>query len=197
MNNCKVKWIWHQITIYRWSLIKFIQKSWLNVNLTKNSRHASVINSFSTTGLYCICDWRRERGGNNNQPALGSLKSTCSEHFGLSSIACRLALGVFIRLCTNGVSLHRRIASVAPPNKPQTTLSQRAPYIGHLKGWLVWRFWMTILDAGLIPQQPLASDLNRKWMLGSDAEITWKRPHEEKQSATNTLKCRLISKNHN
>ena len=46
---------------------------------------------------------------------------------------------------------------LAPPIKLQTTLSRRAPYIEHLKGRLVLRFWMTILDAGLMPLQP-ASD---------------------------------------
>ena len=46
---------------------------------------------------------------------LGPLEWACPEHFGLSSIACGLALGVFIRPCTNGVSFPRRSASVVPP----------------------------------------------------------------------------------
>ena len=45
------------------------------------------------------------------------------KHLGLSSIVCGLALDVFISPFTNGVSLPRSIASVAPPLKPQTTLS--------------------------------------------------------------------------
>ena len=95
------------------------------------------------------------------RPVLEPLKRVCPEHFGLSSVACGPELSGFIRPCTNGVSLPRRIASVPPPNKPQTTLSQRAPYIEHLEGWLVRRFWITILNAGLIPPQP-ASDPNCK-----------------------------------
>ena len=35
------------------------------------------------------------------------------------------------------VSLPSRIASVAPPNKLQTEISQCAPYMGHLERWLV------------------------------------------------------------
>ena len=42
------------------------------------------------------------------------------KQLGLSSTACRLVLGDSIRLCTNGVSLLHRIASVAPLSKPQT-----------------------------------------------------------------------------
>ena len=38
---------------------------------------------------------------------------------GLNSTACGLVLGDSIRLCTNGVSLLHRIASVAPLSKPQ------------------------------------------------------------------------------
>ena len=70
---------------------------------------------------------------------------------------CKTGLGRFYSSMYKWGLLPRRIASVAPPIKPQTTLSQRAPYIGYLEGWLVWRFWMMILDAGLIPPQP-ASD---------------------------------------
>ena len=70
------------------------------------------------------------------------------------------------------VSLPRGIASVAPPNKPQTTLSQRAPYIGHLEWWLVCRFSMTILEAGLIPIQP-ASDLFGKLMTLNTKKISF------------------------
>ena len=69
--------------------------------------------------------------------SLGPLERARPKHLGLNSIACELAYGVFTRLCTNGVSLLHRIASVAPPIKPQITLPQRAPYIGHLEGWLV------------------------------------------------------------
>ena len=43
-------------------------------------------------------------------PVLGTLKWACPEYLGLSSIACGLALGIFTRRCTNGVSLPRRIA---------------------------------------------------------------------------------------
>ena len=53
------------------------------------------------------------------------------EQPGLSSTACGLVLGDFIRPCTNGVSLLHRIASVAPLSKPQTMFLQRALYIGH------------------------------------------------------------------
>ena len=70
-------------------------------------------------------------------PVLGPLDWDCPEHLELSSIASGLVLGVFIRPCTNGASLPRRIASVAPPIKPQTRLSQRGTYIEHLEGWLV------------------------------------------------------------
>ena len=70
-------------------------------------------------------------------PIVGPLEWACPENLGLSSIACGLELSVFTRPRINGVLLPRRIASVAPPAKPQTTLSQRAPYIGHLERWLV------------------------------------------------------------
>ena len=50
-------------------------------------------------------------------PVLGSLERACPEHLELSSMACGLELGVFARLCTNRVSLPRRIASVVPPIK--------------------------------------------------------------------------------
>ena len=89
-------------------------------------------------------------------PVLGPLERACPGHLGLSSIACGLALGVFIRPCTNGVALPRRIASVAPPIKTQTTLSQRAPCIGYLEGWLVY--------AVLIPPQPASNPIG-KWKL--------------------------------
>ena len=42
------------------------------------------------------------------------------EQLGLSSTACGLVLGNYIRPCTNGVSLLHRIASVAPLNKLHT-----------------------------------------------------------------------------
>ena len=67
-------------------------------------------------------------------PVLSSLEWTCPEQLGLSSIACGLALGVFIRPCTNRVLLFRRIASVAPQNKPQTKSTQRAPYMDTSRG---------------------------------------------------------------
>ena len=38
----------------------------------------------------------------------------------INSTACELVLGDSIRLCTNGVSLLLRVASVVPLNKPQT-----------------------------------------------------------------------------
>ena len=53
--------------------------------------------------------------------------------------------------------------SVAPPNKLQTTLLQRASYIENLQEWLVRQFWMMIIDAGLMPPLP-ASDPIGKWM---------------------------------
>ena len=56
-------------------------------------------------------------------PVLGLVEWAFPEDLWLSSIACELELGVFASSCTNGVSLPRRIASVAPPIKPQTMLS--------------------------------------------------------------------------
>ena len=70
-------------------------------------------------------------------PVLDPMEWVCPEHLGFKSFSCGLALGVFIRPCTNGVSHPRPIASVVPLNKPQTALSQRAPYIEHLEAWLV------------------------------------------------------------
>ena len=64
-------------------------------------------------------------------PVLGPLEWACPKHLGLSSIDCGLTLGVFPRPCTNGVSLPRQITSVAPPIKPQNTLSLN---ISHLLG---------------------------------------------------------------
>ena len=60
------------------------------------------------------------------EPILGSLEWACQEHLGLSSITCRLALGVFTHQCTNGVLLCHQIASVMPSIQSQTTLSQCA-----------------------------------------------------------------------
>ena len=54
------------------------------------------------------------------RPVPGLLGWACPEQLGLSSTACGLVLGDFIRPCTNGVSLLHRIASVAPLSKPQT-----------------------------------------------------------------------------
>ena len=53
-------------------------------------------------------------------PVPGLLGWAYPEQLGLSSTACGLVLGDSIRLCTNGVSLLHRIASVAPLSKPQT-----------------------------------------------------------------------------
>ena len=49
----------------------------------------------------------------------------------VSLTACGLVLGNSIHLCTNGVSLLHRIASVEPLSKPQTMFYQRALYIRH------------------------------------------------------------------
>ena len=53
------------------------------------------------------------------RPVPGLLGWAYAEQLGLSSTACGLVLGDFIRPCTNGVSLLHRIASVAPLSKPQ------------------------------------------------------------------------------
>ena len=89
-------------------------------------------------------------------PVLDPLEWACPEDLGLSSIPVDWCWSVSTCPCTNGILLPCRI--VAPPIKLQTTLSQQAPYIGQLKGWLIRRFWVTILDPSLIPPQP-ASDL--------------------------------------
>ena len=119
------------------------EAQWTNIDRAQSILNAYLYSMFSFPG-----------------PLLGHLEWTCPEHLWSSSIACGLALGVFTRPCTNGVSLPHQIASVAPPIKPQTTLSQRTSYIGHLEGWLVWRFWMTILDAGLTPSQPASDSID-------------------------------------
>ena len=106
---------------------------WRNINGAQSIPNANLYSMFSFPG-----------------PVLRPLEWTCSEYLGSSSIACGLALGVCTSPCTNEVLLLRRIANVLPMIKLQTTLSQRAPYIGHLEGWLVRRLWMTILNAGLI-----------------------------------------------
>ena len=53
----------------------------------------------------------------------------CSKQLDHCSIAYGLALGVFIRPCTHGGLLPRRVPGVAPSNKPQpqTALYQCAP----------------------------------------------------------------------
>ena len=48
------------------------------------------------------------------RPVPGLLGLAYPEQLGLSSTACGLVLGDFIRPCTNGVSLLHRIANVAP-----------------------------------------------------------------------------------
>ena len=65
------------------------------------------------------------------EPVIGLLGWAYPEQLGLSSTACELVLGDFIRPFTNGVSLLHRIASAALLNKPQTIYKQRALYIGH------------------------------------------------------------------
>ena len=53
-------------------------------------------------------------------PVSGLLGWAYPEKLGLGSTACGLVLGDSIRPCTNGVSLLRRIARVAPLSKLQT-----------------------------------------------------------------------------
>ena len=53
-------------------------------------------------------------------PVPGLLGWAYPEQLGLSSTACGLVLGDYIRPCTNGVSLLHRIASVALLRKPKT-----------------------------------------------------------------------------
>ena len=105
-----------------WKLLNDLSKlgiraaQWTNYRWSADYLNAHLYSMFSFPG-----------------PVLGHREWACPEHLRLSSIACGLAFGVFTRLYTNGVSLPCRIASVMPPIKSQTTLSQRAPYIGHLK----------------------------------------------------------------
>ena len=67
------------------------------------------------------------------ESVLGLLEWACQEHLGISSFGRGLALSV--------------------------TDQTAAPYIGHLEGWLVWRFWVTTLDAGSIPPQPVSDPI--------------------------------------
>ena len=54
--------------------------------------------------------------------ALGQWGWACPDHRGSGSTTCRLVLGAFSRLCTNGALLLHRIASVVLQNKLQNTL---------------------------------------------------------------------------
>ena len=57
-------------------------------------------------------------------PVPGLLGWAYPEQLGLSSTACGLVLGDFIRKCTNGVSLLHQIASVAPVVKSYIIMSR-------------------------------------------------------------------------
>ena len=63
----------------------------------------------------------------------GLLEWAYPEQLGLSSTACGLVLGDFIRPCTNGVSLLHRIASVVPLSKPHIICYNSVPYASGTK----------------------------------------------------------------
>ena len=61
------------------------------------------------------------------------------------------------RPCVNGVSLHHRIANVAPLSKLQITSYLHVSYTMHQEEHEVCRFWMMQLNAGLTPQLPASN----------------------------------------
>ena len=89
-----------------WTILPDLAHALLNGQITNGTR--STVKMLPGSVLLC--------------PGLvpGLLEWAYPEHLGLSSTACGLVLGDFIRLCIYGVSLLHRIASVAPLSKPQT-----------------------------------------------------------------------------
>ena len=124
----------------------------LGIRVAQWTNYRWITEYSKSTSIFCVFIPRA---------SLGLMEQACPEHFGFSSIACGLVLGVFLRPCTNGVSLPRRICK--PLNKPQTTLFQHDSYFGHLEGLLVWQFWTAIPDTSLTPPQPASHPIG-KWM---------------------------------
>ena len=80
----------------------------------------------------------------------------------------RTGVNVFSSPCTSEVSLHHRIANVAPLSKLQITSHLHVSYIMYQEEHEVYKFWMTQLDVGLTP--PLSAS-----NLGSTAARGGKR----------------------
>ena len=89
-----------------WTTLPDLASAPLNGQTTNRKR--SIVKMFPGSVLLCP------------GPVPGLLGWAYHEQLGLSSTACGLVLGDFIRPCTNGVSLLHRIASVATLSKLQT-----------------------------------------------------------------------------
>ena len=96
-----------QLRVIFWTTLPDLASALLNGQITYGKRRRSTVKMLPGSMLLCP------------EPVSGLLKWAYCEKLGLSSTACGLVWGSFIRPCTNGVLLLHRIASVAPLSKPQ------------------------------------------------------------------------------
>ena len=90
----------------------------------------------------------------------------------IASLSLTMTFITFTRPCTDVVSLHHRIANVAPLSKRQITLYLHVSYIMYQEEQEVCRFWMMQLNAGFAPPLP-ASNLGNAAARGGKRINPW------------------------